>query len=519
MAISALLQKLNRNYRIVAFATLLSLLYLGWLATSIHEGVFFAGDQALKSMQVKQIAAGEGFKYVHLGQPEWVKSIWNEGYFPLRPPFFYPSSKRYLIVYPPLFQAATAPFYKQFGSAGLYILPMLCTLLLLGWTILLLKRCGITPVNIALAIFILVFCSPLMLYGVMFWEHLPAVLLLFAGLAFIVQPPARLRVAALLGMLCGLAVWLRPEALMMVFLYALAVGILYFRERRGIYIAFEVGAGLLILPWFLFNIAEYGALFGIHGQQVFSDNNPDTRMTFLHGWHNLTSINDISIRHFWFLLLLIPVGVRLLRRWETGDLRLALLTAIVIAYSVLTPFILPNDGIIQWGARYFLGIIPVTLVLLFLAEKKWAPFAGRKTRWWLGVLIFFAGLGSFYQNTHGGGYKELRYRYNHRLTDIYKLLDAGPRHVVIVSPHYLSYDFGYLFDRNYFIGLTGDDSLRRLLPLLKKNGVHEYIVIYSPRYHTLPPMLRDSATEHFEAEAAKGGWVNEDIASKVCHID
>jgi hypothetical protein len=518
MTFPASLQRLNKNYFVVYLALLISLGYLIFLACSIHEGIFYAGDQALKYMQVKQIAAGYGFKYLHLDQPDWVRSVWNAGFFPLRPPFFYPSPQGYLFVYPPLFQISTAFFYAYFGSAGLYILPMACTLILLVWTVVLLKRCGIAPSGIALAIFILVFCSPLMLYGVMFWEHLPAVLLLFGGLSFIAAPPARTWLAVILGVLTGLAVWLRPEALMMVLLYCFAVLILYLRDRRAVNVAFGIGAALVILPWFVFNQLEYGSLFGIHGQQVLQDNNAESRMTWHNGWRNLTSINDISIHHFWFLLLLLPVIYNSIRR-RISDIRPLLLASIVILYSLLTPFMLPNDGIIQWGPRYFLAIIPVTLVALFLAARQWDLRLHRPIPLWLTGLILIAGLASFYQNTHGGGYRELRWRYNDRLADTYQLLNRQPGSVVIVSPHYACYDFGYVFDRNYFFTASGDDSLRRLLPLLKSHGVHQFIFIYNPREHTLPPMLQDSATRHrFDMEAARG-WVREDIASRVYDLD
>ena len=510
----------NKKYLVVYFVLLISLGYLIFLACSIHEGIFYAGDQALKSLQVKQIAAGYGFKYLHLGQPDWVKSIWDSGFFPLQPPFFYPSPKGYLIVYPPLFQYLTAFFYAHFGSPGLYILPMLCTLILWGWTVQLLKRCGITPLYIALAIFILVFCSPLMLYGVMFWEHLPAVLLSFAGLSFIAAPPAKTWTAVALGILCGLAVWLRPEVLVMILLYSGAVAILYLRDRRAVYIVFGIGIALALLPWFAFNQFEYGSLFGIHGQQVLHDNDPGTRMSWHNGWRNLTSINDISIRHFWFLLLLFPVLYQAIRR-KDSDIRPLLLASIVILYSLLTPFMLPNDGIIQWGPRYFLAIIPVTVVALFLAAKQWEVKTRRPIPIWLTLLILVAGLASFYKNTHGGGYKELRWRYNTRLTNIYRLLSSKPGNVVVVSPHFAAYDFGYIFDRNYFFAADGDDSLRRLLPLLQDKGVHEFICIYSPRYHSLPPMLQDSVSRHqFDAEAAlTPGWIQEDVAYRVYDID
>ncbi|HTR28339.1 MAG TPA: hypothetical protein VMH27_03665, partial [Puia sp.] len=452
--------------------------------------------------------AGHGFKYLYLDQPDWVKSIWSAGYFPLRPPFFYPSPQGYLVVYPPLFQLATAFFYTHFGFAGLYILPALCTLILLGWTVLLLRRCGITPINIALGVFILVFCSPLMLYGVMFWEHLPAVLLLFGGLSVIVAPPARSWVSAVLGFLCGLSIWLRPEAGMMILLYGIAVAILYFRERRTIYIAFGMGVGLAMLPWVVFNFSQYGSLFGIHGRQLLQDNSPESRIGWLNGWRNLTSINRISVRYFWFVLILFPVIVHAVRH-KNSEIRPLLLASIVILYSVLTPFMLPNDGITQWGPRYFLAIIPVTLVALLVA-----PNARR-----LLPLIAVAALPSFYQNTHGGGYKELPWRYNHRLTGIYQLLDRKPGCAVIASPHFLSYDFGYLFDRVYFFGASGNDSVRRLLPLLAAHGVHEVICLYNPRFNTLPPMLQDSATlARYRTESARG-WIKEDIAFKIIPVD
>jgi hypothetical protein len=500
--------KLNRNFLIVWISLLISLVYLAFLASSIHEGIFYAGDQALKAMQVKQIAAGHGFKYLYLDQPEWVKSVWNAGYFPLRPPFFYPTPQGYLFVYPPLFQLLTAFFYLHFGSPGLYILPMLCTLILLGWIVVLLKRCGLTPAGIALAIFILVFCSPLMLYGVMFWEHLPAVLLLFAGLSFIAAPPSKPITAAALGLLCGLSIWLRPEAGVMIILYGAAAATLYLRDRRAIFVAFAVGLALSILPWFVFNEVQYGSLFGIHGQQLFLDDTRDSHMGWRNGWRNLQSINGISIRHFWFLLLLIPILSWSVRE-KARDIRPLLLAGIVLLYSVFAPFMLPNDGIVQWGPRYFLPIIPVTLVALFLAPKP---------RWFWGLMLV-AAIPSFYQNTHGGGLKELRWRYNSRLADIYQLFDRKPGNVVIASPHFLSYDFGYLFDRNYFFGASGNDSLCRLLPLLKRSGAQEVICLYNPRFHTLPPMLEDSSTRHrFDAEAT-GGWIREDVAYKIFSID
>jgi hypothetical protein len=525
MNIPILIHKLNRNYNIVYVVLLISLGYIAFLACSIHEGVFYAGDQALKALQVKQIAAGFGYKYLHLTQPEWVRSIWQAGYFPLKPPFVYPSAKGYMIVYPPMFQIITSIFYAKLGSTGLYILPLLSTLTLLGWTCWLLKRCGIAPFNMAVGIFILVFCSPLMLYGVMFWEHLPAVLLLFAGLSFIVSTPSKVWAAVAMGLISGMAIWLRPEALMMNLLYCAAAGVLYFREgktgrvRRTVYIGFVAAEAFSVLPWFAFNLVNYGSIFGIHAMQVLTDNNPQTRIGWSHGFHLLLSINYLSVRNFFFIALLIPVLYRLIRRREATDLRLILLTGIVLLFSLVTPFILPNDGWVQWGPRYFLAVIPIVLIVLLLVEKKWDMFAHWKVPLWLSLIIIAGSAENFYHNTRGGGLDELRWRYSERLSGEYDVLNRTSGNVVIVSPQWVSYDFGYLFDKDYFFAESGDDSLRRLLPLLKEHGVHQIIYIFDPRKPTLPKMLKDPSTCHYWDDAAKKGRIRNDLASVLYKLD
>jgi hypothetical protein len=517
----------NESNLLIYFVLILSAVYLVYLAFSIHEGIFYAGDQGLKALEVKQIAQGYGFKYLHLPQPEWVQSIWKAGFTPLRPPSFYNSPNGYIIVYPPAFQIVSAWLYAKWGTAGLYVIPMLSTVILLLWLVVLLKRCGIKPILIAAAIFILVFCSPLALYGVMFWEHLPAVLLLFAGVNFIGSPPRKIWAAAALGVVSGLAVFLRPEALMMDFLYGLAAILLYFWNRRvsqsaGLPadkpakpIAFLAGLALPVLTFFIFNIVEYGSIFGIHGRQVFKDNDPDTRMTLHHGLNNLWQNNYISTRHFLLVLLLIPLIVRGIVRRKNTDPRPLLLAGIVVLFSLLTPWVLPNNGIVQWGARYFLAIIPITLVALFLAERQWNLLDGRHIpTWFIGLIVVCTGY-CFYHNTHGGGFKEVRWRYNQRLTKTYQLVDSQPGNVVIVSHHWMINDFAYLFDKDYFFTASSNDSLSRLLPLLKKHGVHRYIFIFDPREPTLPTMLRDSTTSHWWDDRVHHVFIKNDYAAKV----
>jgi hypothetical protein len=78
-------------------------------------------------------------------------------------------------------------------------------------------------------------------------------------------------------------------------------------------------------------------------------------------------------------------------------------------------------------------------------------------------------------------------------------------------------DVAWLFEKNYFFAASGDDSLRRLLPLLKKNGVHQFIYVYNPRIPAFPKMLQDSTTGYLQAQAERR-WIKEDYASKVYTI-
>jgi hypothetical protein len=489
------LQRLDRNNWIVYGVLFLSLCYFALLVSFIHNGVFYSADGGVKSIAIRQLTKGYGFKYLHLDQPSWVQSIWQDGFFPFRPPFFYPSTDGYMFVFPPAFQVINSFFYSMLGYAGLYILPVSSMLLLWVCTILLLKRCGISPSGIALALFVLVFCSPLTVYGTMYWEHAPAVLLLFAGLAFIARTPTRLPAAVMLGLVSGLAIWLRPEAILMNFLYALAAIVLYAREKRPVYIAFVSCLFISVLCFFAFNKAEYGSILGLHSQQVVNSDDPETRMTAGHVLHNLVMNNYRSIRYFFFILLLLPVVYRLFTSPKDRDPRPGLLAAIVFGFSLIAPFIVPNEGGRQWGARYFLPLIPITVVALCLAYKQWDHFTAWLKPVWLTVIILCCFGYSFMHNTYKGGIKEMRWAYTQRVKPSLDTITAKPGNVVVVFAPYMAYELGSAFSKEYFFLAPGDDSLRKLLPLLKRQGIHEYTYISDPRDSNSWSVLhRDSAT-------------------------
>ena len=475
------------NYRLVYLVAFLSLLFLAFLLSSAQPGVFFSSDGGVKYLVVKQLTEGHGFKYMYLPQPQWVQHIWENGFFPFRPPFLYPSPEGYLFVFPPAFQIVSSFFYAHFGNAGLYIIPVVSTLLLWLGFIHLLRRCDVSPNKIAAGLFLLVFCSPLTIYGATYWEHMTAILLLFAGLSFLVKPSANSFTAVFLGLLSGLAAWFRPEAMMMNALYGLALVYLFWRERRKTPIFFLAGMAVGIGGFLLFNKIEFDAAFGIHSRQVLKDSIEGG--VEVNPFRNLIANNWINTRHFLFILLLLPIAYVLLRYKKQLDIRTRLLIGITLTYCILTPFMVPNDGGKQWGARYFLPLMTVVLVALLLVDKEW------KQRYpvWLASVVLLMAVYSFQHNAYKGGVRTLTWENRHRISPSMNFINNRPGNVVIVSLPYIAMELGYIFDEKYFFLAPDDSSLRKLLPQLKQQGITRYTYIYDVRVPGVHPrMLTDT---------------------------
>jgi len=482
---------------------LLSALYLAFLVASTQPGVFFSSDGGIKFLVVKQFSEGHGFKYMDLPHPQWVHEIWGQGFFPFKPPFIYPSPQGHLFVFPPAFPVISSFFYSRMGNTGLYIIPVLSTLLLWLFFTIILYRYGVRPVYIAIALFIMVFCSPLTIYGATFWEHMSAVLFLLGGLAYILcsgsrrsPGPAQGKSTAIwfgigMGLISGLAAWFRPEAMAMNGLYGLAVLILYIKERQPSHIAFLTALTLSVGSFLVFNELALGAWFGIHGYQVIHENASSEMVT--KGFKNLFANNTISLRHFGYVIFLLPVIYAFVRYKKALDIRIILLACIGVLFCLVTPFIVPNDGGRQWGARYFLPIIPVTLVVLAVVASQWQPLPTGK--WAIASMALFIITGySFYRNTYKGGIKTLRWENYNRIKPGLDFISSHKDDVVVVSQHYIAMELGYLFDKRYFFLAPDDNSLQKLQSLLKANGVSGYTYIYDTRIpDNQPPMLKNRA--------------------------
>jgi len=81
---------------------------------------------------LRLIGAGAWQADLQLDADPWIRHLWDQGLYPLGPPFVYEVDGARFIQYPLFFPALTAPFYALFGFRGLTILPLIGLWLIWG---------------------------------------------------------------------------------------------------------------------------------------------------------------------------------------------------------------------------------------------------------------------------------------------------------------------------------------------------------------------------------------------------
>lgn len=345
------------------------------LQTYTQGGVFFSGDGGLKALLAQQFAQGDWHFDLRLPAPDWVIELWKQGLYPFTPPYVYKQFHHYFITFPFPFPALTALFYRVLGYRGLYVIPLLALWLIwirffqigqyLRW------RADVLAVMLS----ILIFASPLTLYGAMYWEHTLSVSLAFWGITIVLWPKgnAITHVQALLsGGLIGLAVWFRSEFICLAaivggiaFWQCISLKIKLFRlpilHNKGP--IFMGGLMFSMLTFFGLNQIIYGHFLGIHALQVVEESSVSQQLS--QAVANYRQLLIALVQYFPFTLwaLVITVTVRFSGR---RNLRQPVMTTwlIVLLFALAVPLIIPpGAGGKQWGARFYLILIPlITLI-------------------------------------------------------------------------------------------------------------------------------------------------------------
>lgn len=179
--------------------------------------------------------------------------------------------------YPFYFPLASFPFYKLLGIAGLYVIPLVSSILTLGVLFFILKRFGLKKYFLAVAA-LFVFATPAFFYSIVFWEMSLAV--------FFFSVAALLTINALLkkdgrsfqlfvaGLFLGLCSLFREEGYLLFAAVVLACFICM-RGQRKASLWIVPGWVALILPLWIFQYFFYGHFLGLHAAEYNSLENGD----------------------------------------------------------------------------------------------------------------------------------------------------------------------------------------------------------------------------------------------------
>lgn len=501
--------------RLAAWLILLASLAIPLLIVLRIPGpVFFSGDAGIKLLLVQQLLspARSELPYLHhelLDDPQqaWVAELWQDpSIFPYEPPFVYrvpfheasgTGGIRHLAVFPLLFPLLSTPGYLLFGVPGLRLLPLL-SIALFGWVLYrCVRRLHLDTESSTLTLAFALLASPIPLYGALVWEHAPALLLTFLGLeAVLTGPPRGMAGRLALGVLTGLAVWLRPEAAL--FLGLLAV--LWWPPRAEMRRWLPVGlaGGVTLIAFVAVNQGLYGHPLGAHSFQLLAtDENPlPETFKILTPWQVFTEHLRILGGTFPTALVCLLALAWSWRHRESRSQqwRLAALAALFV---ILISFLVPNAGGKQWGPRYLLPILPALALLAGLqwqhARASLAQFAGRfagrfaGSSWWrraasattsATVLVLFTGalLLGLSRNALAGSLhllNDFRLRIYPGLTYLQQTDDQ----VVVFGNQWVPQEMAVEFHRRQFLRFEDGRSLHRLARALVDHGHHNVLYL------------------------------------------
>jgi hypothetical protein len=248
----------------VYFALLsLGALYVFLLATrvgpldgvwSIDQGVRIEQIQSLLLTRFRSLAT------VYPGQPIDPKLQFT----PLLGQYLFQNGRSYSM-FSTAWAALSSLPYRLFSYPGLYVIPVVATLLLL-FCAGRLTRPLLSPGARAVLILSLGLTTPLCFYSLVFWDHALVAMLAMLALWGALPDGSRRESGRLLaaGAALGISVWFRPETFLAIPALGAAVWTTGERARGRSLVALAAGGGATLAPLLLFNRFAYGVLAGPH---------------------------------------------------------------------------------------------------------------------------------------------------------------------------------------------------------------------------------------------------------------
>jgi hypothetical protein len=496
-----------RRAKALTVLTLTAAVGIGWLAAGLSPEAFFAGDSGLKL-----IAALNTLD--HPTRPFEVDLPTIGGRpVPYVDPMVMVHDTHAHVLQSPVFPAISAPFIAMFGIRGAYLLPAIAFVVLLPM-LNAMRRHAAPDTSFAALAWIALAANPLLFYSLEYWEHAPAVAL-FVGstaLALIGSDRARAEYLVASGVLGGLSVLLRPEAVWYL------TGLVLIIDRRQ-WIGFGCGAAAILVPFAAANVLHSGTPLGPHASAnlapLLRDNFLAARWQRLDAWlwpHSavatvgfaLIAIAWIARRFnvelrtrqiialFGAAAISVLAAERLIPReslWQgfpiallalvpTATLaartrHLYVLAGLTVAGIVVTS---THDGGAQWGARFLLVTAPPLIILAArgatdaACEGRW-----RRLRVALVALVLIAGLA-----TSRAAYRELRgsKREYQRIVSATASL-TSPASVILTNVWWFDSVTASLYGSREFLYLPSRTSVTQALTEISRANVTRATLVWT----------------------------------------
>jgi hypothetical protein len=453
----------------------LGILYLLFLQILIRKDVFFSGDAGLKYLQIRQFVSGNWDYDLQIDAPNWAQNLWKQGFYPFGPPFVYHIGEKWISHFSPLFAALTAPFYWLFGYRGLYVIPLLSTLILWIRFHSAAKSYGLSSQAIAFGLASLVFASNLTVYSAMLWEHTLAVAMAFAGL-LVALPGSRLVTKTPRTIYCafllGFSAWIRPECACMI---GACFGILPLsdlpRRQKWIFVAAALSSLLLLV---CFNLLLYKHPLGLQSLQVTEDAYEASQHISVFRLLPTLLVGFLAYCPLSLAAIILPIfGTR---NSMAGIDKTARSIWIAIGlFCALSVFILPAPGGKQFGPRYWLPIIPFICLILAFQMNRYLEFTNERSRFAAWMFWGFFSIGIAVNSVYG---TIVVYRdYRNRVLPALNYVQTSPDSVIIVDLQWTAQELAASFRNKIFLRTNNGDGLVILCDNLKKAGVQNFLLI------------------------------------------
>jgi hypothetical protein len=362
---------MSKRIKILTIASIIGILFLGFLSKKFYPGEYFTSDQAYKVKQIRDIVEGQllDFSCLYPGKnldPDF-------SFFPAKYPMVHDLNGKCYYVFPFQFSILNIPFYKIWGQKGIFIGSVFFGFLFLIVWVDLLYKVGLKLTSIFLYSLVLIFGLGLYFYIYIPSDHIATCLLCLMGFSFLLYDEGSKWLSIFGGLALGFAVSLRAETLLFAFIVFFSMFLL---KRRSIdkekYFLGFLSFSIILILFLISNAFFLDHILGMRGHEFDEKKNElfisrfERIYTFLLGRETEgTLIKDTPT---FLILILVPFLLKYLKKEETQ--KVISILFIVIFYILIIPFLIKVEPFLQFGERYLLVIYPLFLLVILLIIEK-----------------------------------------------------------------------------------------------------------------------------------------------------